>query len=159
MFPLCGRIDTCSVPHATQRNGRHGTARHGTTPHAARRTAPRRVARCRHTFAHCAIRRRPYAYRRPRVYMYAGHIDTQFDTHRLHNRPISRRGSGLGAARRRGELPSTIRFNRLRSRAGTIRSLAVSFFNREIRIFFYDFASYNINSCRNFYLHILLLFL
>lgn len=94
--------------HATQRNATQRPA------HAAR-SVPRRAAPRRHTFAHCAIRRRPY--RRfppsppslppshslpfPPACMYAGHIDTQFDTHRLHNRPISRKsGSGTGAAER-----------------------------------------------------------
>lgn len=86
MFLLCGRIDTCSVPHATQRNA--GTRR---TPHVAlRRALPTHIRALCDTSSS--------AYRHPRVYMYAGHIDTQFDTHRLHNRPISRRiGLGVGA--------------------------------------------------------------
>lgn len=62
------------------RAARYATQRRHTL-HAARRTphAARHVARCRHIFAHCVIRRRPSAYRRPRVYMYAEHIDTHTD--------------------------------------------------------------------------------
>lgn len=101
----------------------HATRRNAGTP-ALRRALPA------HIRALCAIRRPRY--RRPRVYMYAGHIDTQFDTHRLHNRPISRRGSGSGLPAEASRL-QWIRFNRLRSGRGARTTR--SFSNHGIRIF------------------------